>query len=30
VKVTLIDYTGNGNPDPHYAARLLVYTKTPA
>jgi thymidylate synthase ThyX len=27
VKVTLIDYTGNGNPDPHYAARLLVYTK---
>lgn len=27
MKVTLIDYTGNGHPDPLYAARLLVYTK---
>jgi len=27
MKVTLIDYTGNGNIDAHYAARLLVYTK---
>jgi flavin-dependent thymidylate synthase len=27
MKVTLIDYTGAGNPDPLYAARLLVYTK---
>lgn len=28
MKVTLIDYTGAGHPDPHYAARLLVYTKS--
>lgn len=27
MKVTLIDYTGAGSPDPLYAARLLVYTK---
>jgi flavin-dependent thymidylate synthase len=28
MKVTLIDYTGSGHPDPcQYAARLLVYTK---
>lgn len=27
MEVRLIDCTGNGNPDPHYAARLLVYTK---
>lgn len=26
-QVNLISYTGHGNPDPHYAARLLVYTK---
>lgn len=26
-KVSLIDYTGMGNPDPMYAARLLIYTK---
>jgi len=27
MKVTLIDYTGAGSLDEHYAARLLVYTK---
>ena len=27
MKVTLIDYTGKGNPDEFYAARLLAYTK---
>lgn len=27
MKVTLIDFTGAGNPDPWYAARKLVYTK---
>lgn len=27
MKVNLIDYTGAGNPDPLYAAKLLVYTK---
>lgn len=27
MKVELIDYTGKGNPNPLYAARLLVYTK---
>jgi thymidylate synthase ThyX len=26
-KVTLISYTGHGNPDPLYAAKLLAYTK---
>lgn len=26
-KVTLIDYTGKGHPDPLYAGRLLAYTK---
>jgi thymidylate synthase (FAD) len=26
-KVTLIDYTGKGHPDPLYAARLLAFTK---
>ena len=28
MKVTLIDYTGIDHPDPLYAARLLVYTKS--
>jgi flavin-dependent thymidylate synthase len=28
MKVLLIDYTGNGNPDPDYAAKLLIYTKS--
>lgn len=28
MKVTLIDYTGIGHPDPLYAARLLVYAKS--
>lgn len=27
MKVSLIDYTGCGNPDPLYAARVLVFTK---
>lgn len=27
MKVTLIDYTGAGHPDPWYAAMLLIYTK---
>lgn len=27
MKVSLIDYTGIGHPDPLYAARLLVYSK---
>jgi flavin-dependent thymidylate synthase len=27
MKVTLIDYTGAGSPDPWYAAKLLAYTK---
>ena len=27
MKVNLIDYTGAGNPDPNYAAKLLIYTK---
>lgn len=27
-KITLIDYTGAGHPDPLYAARLLVLTKS--
>lgn len=27
MKITLIDYTGAGNPDPWYAAKLLIYTK---
>lgn len=27
VSVRLIDYTGNGHPDPLFAARLLAYTK---
>lgn len=27
-KVTLISYTGHGNPDPLYAAKLLAYTKS--
>jgi flavin-dependent thymidylate synthase len=27
MKVTLIDYTGKGNPTPMYAAKLLAYTK---
>lgn len=27
MKVSLISYTGHGNPDPWYAARLLIYTK---
>lgn len=27
ISVTLIDYTGNGHPDPLFAARLLAYTK---
>lgn len=28
MEVSLIDYTGKGNPDPLYAARLLVFTKS--
>src|SRR5271157_1576499 len=28
MKVDLISYTGHGNPDPMYAAKLLVYTKS--
>lgn len=27
MKVTLIDYTGKGNPDPDYAMNLLIFTK---
>lgn len=28
MKITLIDYTGAGNPDPWYAADLLIYAKS--
>ena len=28
MKCSLISYTGFGNPDPYYAAKLLVYTKS--
>lgn len=27
MKITLIDYTGNGNPDPWHAANVLIFTK---
>lgn len=28
MKVSLIDYTGNGNPDPDHAINLLIFTKS--